>query len=93
MRIDNKTPQLVIAPADSAQSAPATQPVDAVPTSPADVHTPSAELVHLLEELRQVPAVRQDLLQEIAQRLAAGEFRNTQSRDATVKALLGGQPG
>ncbi len=94
MRIDQTTPQTSLAQADSAKSLnPQAAQADATDLfGPAGIHTPSSDLVQLLNLSGQVPSVRPEVLHEVAQRMAAGEYRTPQARDAVVQAILGSQP-
>lgn len=90
MRINPLSPA-----ADVTQSGSVARPSDS--PGPAAGSTgglaPSSELLQLQATLRQVPDVRPDLLREVAQRLAAGEYRKPQALVGAVKAMLDSQPG
>jgi len=51
-------------------------------------HTPAPELVHLLDLLQQTPEIRQDLVQQVAQRLAEGGYQTPAALEQTAEALL-----
>lgn len=95
MRIDPSLPQTNVAQPEATQSAAEQLRPDstAASLSTAGIHTPSDELTQLLNQIGRVPEVRPDLLKEVAQRLAAGEYRTPKARDAVVEAILGSQPG
>lgn len=86
-------PQPSLAQADAARvvNVPTLSIVADLPA--AGIHTPSADLGQLLNLSGQVPDVRTDLLKDVAQRLAAGEYRTPRARDAAIQAILGSQPG
>jgi Anti-sigma-28 factor, FlgM len=54
----------------------------------ASSYTSAPELVHLLELVQQTPDVRQELLRQIAERIANGEYLTSQSAAETAEALL-----
>ncbi len=54
----------------------------------ASTHTPSPELLQLLAQVRQQPAVRQDRLEAVARRLAAGDYNTREAARQTAEAML-----
>jgi len=53
---------------------------------------PTSELARLLATVRELPDVREDLVQSINERLLTGEFSTSAAADETAKAMLSG-PG
>jgi hypothetical protein len=92
MRIDPSAPQTSLAQTEIARSTAAIS-AGADAQAAGDLHTLSTDLMQLLSLSGRVPEVRADLLKQVAQRLAAGEYRTHQARDAVVEAILGSQPG
>lgn len=56
-----------------------------------ETHTPAPELMHLLNTLRQIPQLRQEVIGEVAQRLAGGDLLTPEATEGTVKAILSGE--
>ncbi len=54
----------------------------------ASTHAPSAELARLLDSLRQVPQLREEVVREVAQRLSAGELNTRAAVERTVDSIL-----
>jgi hypothetical protein len=64
-------------------------PVAALPTTDPGTETPaSPDLFQLLDALRQVPILRQEVVAEVAQRLAAGQLTTPAATDQTVQAIM-----
>ena len=51
-------------------------------------HTPAPEFVRLMDIISQIPQVRQEVIGEVARRLAGGDLLTTQATEDTVKAIL-----
>lgn len=51
-------------------------------------HTPSPELMQFLSIARQTPQVRQKVLQQVAQRLADGDYLTPEAAEKTADAIL-----
>jgi hypothetical protein len=51
-------------------------------------HTPSDELVQVLNRLRELPEVRLEKLEEVAQRLASGYYQTAEANQRTAEAVL-----
>jgi len=51
-------------------------------------HIPSPELLHLLDQVRKQPAVRSEILQRIAKRLAEGHYLTWTAAEETAEAIL-----
>lgn len=51
-------------------------------------HVPSAELTGLLEQVRNTPEVRQELLAEIARRMADGYYLTSEAAERAADAIL-----
>jgi hypothetical protein len=68
---------------DNAKSSDATAPADA-----ASSFDPTGDLLGLLDSLRQLPAVREEVVGEVARRLGNGELLTPQARDQTVGSIL-----
>lgn len=59
-----------------------------------EAHTPAPEFVRLMDIISQIPQVRQEVVGEVARRLAAGELLAPPATDETVKAILSAElPG
>jgi hypothetical protein len=67
--------------------------------SSADVSTsseqfqPTSALQSLLDALKSIPPVRQEVVGDVAGRLNNGELSTPQARQQTVEAILGAGPG
>jgi hypothetical protein len=57
-------------------------------TTAAHAYTPSSELVHLINLVRQQPEVREERVQAAAQRLQEGYYQTQASAEHTATALL-----
>src|SRR5262245_51467594 len=53
-----------------------------------EAHTPAPEFVRMMDIIRQIPQVRQEVVGEVARRLAGGELQTPEAMDATVQAIL-----
>ncbi len=90
MKINNNgVSQASVAPA---QPTPATTPaqlasVDSA-ASESDSYTPSAELARLIGLAKQEPAVREDRVRDVTQRLQSGAYLTPQSAAKTADAIL-----
>ena len=51
-------------------------------------YRPAPEFVRLMDIIRQIPQIRQEVIGEVAQRLAGGDLLTPQATDETVKAIL-----
>jgi hypothetical protein len=49
---------------------------------------PTGDLLGLLDNLRQLPPVREEVVGEVAQRLASNELLTPEARDQTVGSIL-----
>lgn len=61
------------------------------PRAAEETHTPAPELVRLLQTLQQIPQLRQEVIGEVAQRLAGGELQTPAATEGTVRAILSGE--
>lgn len=52
-------------------------------------HARDAEVVQLVQKLKDAPEVRPDLVSLVKQKLASGEYNTRQSAEQTVAAILG----
>ena len=52
-------------------------------------HTSAPELQDVLNALRQIPQVREEIVREVAQRLAGGYYSKTNIPARTVQSILG----
>jgi hypothetical protein len=50
--------------------------------------TPTADLAALLDGIRQTPVIRQEIIGEVARRLASGELLAPPATEATVQGIL-----
>jgi DNA-directed RNA polymerase sigma subunit (sigma70/sigma32) len=73
---------------ESATAQSAVRRVDGPKPPDSSAHTPSNELEQFLSSLRDFPELRQEVIQEVARRLAGGELTTPQSLDQTVQAIL-----
>jgi hypothetical protein len=78
--VESLAVESVAVPRSVEENAP--QPVDQAPP------TPSLDLQQLLADVHQASPVRQEVIGEIARRLAQGEFLTPQAAERTVQALL-----
>src|SRR5579872_2875994 len=60
----------------------------ATPTAEASSFAPTGDLLGLLDSLRQLPPVREEVVGEVARRLAGGELLTPAARDQTVGSIL-----
>jgi hypothetical protein len=62
-------------------------------TTPADVsaHVPSAELLTLLDQVRQTPEVRKEALQRVVDKLATGAYLTRAAAQETAQAIRNAQ--
>lgn len=51
-------------------------------------HTRSSELVRLSEDLHRIPEVREDVVERVSQKLAAGEYETREAAEKTAEALF-----
>jgi hypothetical protein len=92
MRIDNTITSSALERPDNLSTTPAAPQPTTVASDPASaVHTPAQDLLSLQNNLRQIPELRQELVREVAQRLATGELLTQAALDETVKSILEGQ--
>ena len=52
-------------------------------------HTSAPELQDVLSALRQIPQVREEIVREVAQRLAGGYYSKANIPERTVQSILG----
>ncbi|HKI37922.1 MAG TPA: hypothetical protein VKA46_39070 [Gemmataceae bacterium] len=57
------------------------------PPPAASTHVPSPELLDLLDQVRQTPEVRKEVLQRVAQRLANGDYLTHEAAIDTAEAI------
>ncbi len=62
-------------------SAPASQAEE-------EVYQPTPEFVRAMELVKLIPQVRQEVVNEVAQRLAAGDYQSPETTEETVKAIM-----
>jgi hypothetical protein len=88
MQISNSlnSPKIPAA-ADSTQSA-ARAGANSTPVLGPSTHTPAPELTQFVSQLRQIPELREEVVREVAQRLARGVYATPQALDRTVQAML-----
>lgn len=79
--------QEIVAQAVTARSSAASTPPSADPTAAA-APAGNTDLNQLLDTLRQIPVLRQEVVSEVAQRLSNGQLFTPAARDNTVKAIL-----
>jgi hypothetical protein len=53
-------------------------------------HLPSPELQQLTAAVRNLPEVREDVVQRVAGQLAAGQYLTPEAAEQTAQAMLGG---
>jgi hypothetical protein len=51
-------------------------------------HTPAPEIAALVNQLRQIPELREEVVREVAQRLACGDYSTPEALNRTVQAML-----
>jgi hypothetical protein len=78
------------APEGAAGPTPEAAPTAAAPAeADAATQTPTGpDLFQLLDALRQVPLLRQEVVAEVAQRLASGQLTTPAATDQTVQAIM-----
>lgn len=76
-----RTPLLPSASGQRSGSGPASLP-------DASTHTPSAEFVAVMNKLRELAEVRNDVLQKVAERMNSGQYLTDPPAVATAAALL-----
>ena len=57
-------------------------------TAEEEAHTPAPEFVRMMDIISQIPQVRQEVVGEVARRLAGGELQTPEAADETVQAIL-----
>jgi len=91
MRINNPlTNQQIAQPGATLQGS--ARRTDGTVTPDSSLRTQSPELTDLLRAMRDVPDLRQEVVQNVATRLANGEFSTSKAVDQTVQAMLGTAP-
>jgi len=65
---------------------------DGTVTPASSLQLQSPELTDWLRAMREVPDIRQEVVQKVANRLANGEFSTAKAVDQTVQAMLGTTP-
>jgi len=90
MKIDNNgVSQTSVTPAQPTPGAVPTQPASVgSAASESDSYTPSAELARLIGLANQEPAVRDNRVRDVMQRLQSGEYLTPQSAAKTADAIL-----
>jgi hypothetical protein len=63
------------------------------PTATAERFQPTAALLSLIDALGRIPAVRQNVVSDVAGRLKGGDLGTPQARQQTVESILGAGPG
>lgn len=53
-----------------------------------EAHQPAPEFVRMMDIIRQIPQIRQEVVGEVARRLAGGELLTTGAAEDTVQAIL-----
>jgi hypothetical protein len=94
-RIDNSFSSQQLGAAESLASSTATArraELLASPQPQAITHTPAPEVQQALSALQSVGEVRPDVLQQVAQRLSAGDFLTRAAAQQTATAILGTAP-
>jgi hypothetical protein len=69
------------------ESAPRAEESTAAKTG-LSAHVPSAELTNLLEQVRNTPEMRRELLAEIGRRLAEGYYLTSEAAERAAEAIL-----
>ncbi len=92
MQIDNTylTNRTVGQP-DPSQAASAGRPGVAGPTAAASSHIPSPELLDLLAQVRESPSVREEVVNQVAQRLQSGYYISRAAAEQTADAIQNAQ--
>ena len=94
MQIPNNLPNCLMCQLDEtsqSQGGDARPSGNGQPVAEGSNYSPAPELVHLFSLVRQTPEVRSDRLQQVGQRLAAGDYLTPQAADQTAAALLDAQ--
>jgi hypothetical protein len=65
------------------------QQAGTTPAESVSTHTSAPELQDVLNALRQIPQVREELVREVAQRLAGGHYSKPNTPERTVQSILG----
>ena len=93
MRITNPLGNQQIAqPGNPAALQGSARKTDGAAAPNSSLRTQSPELTDLLAAVREIPDLRQDVVQDVASRLANGEFSTPKAIDQTVQAMLGTTP-
>jgi anti-sigma28 factor (negative regulator of flagellin synthesis) len=87
---NNGVSQASVTPPQGTPGAAPTQRDDAVDgaAQEGDGYTPSAEWLRLVDLVKQEPAIREDRVLEVAQRLQNGEYMSRESAEKTADAML-----
>ena len=87
MRIDNPLVSKQVEPLVQPATQGAGRPAAATAIDQASAHSPAPELLDLVSQLGQVPQIREEVVQAVAQRLASGQLVAPQATSQTVKAI------
>jgi hypothetical protein len=87
MRIDNPLASQQVEPLIQPATQGAGRPAATTAIDQASAHSPAPEILDLVSQLGQVPQIREEVVQAVAQRLASGQLLAPQSTSQTVQAI------
>src|SRR5712692_4216977 len=94
MRITNSIPNQQLDRPEEAQGNPAIgRPAQGNLPPESTTHAQAPEFLSLLDQLRQIPQLREEVVREVAQRLANGELSTPTAAERVVKPTLAGSAG
>lgn len=72
----------------SNEAAPRSKPGLTSLLEDASVHTPSAEFVQVMDKLRKLAEVRNEILQKVSERMQSGRYLTADAAEAAAEAIL-----